>query len=1154
MLAPRTVLNDRYIALPREPRPGGLSLVYEGRDLESDELVAIKVLSDDAASPEDSRLFYERELEALKTLRHKNIVRLLDHGLQENRRYLVLEWIPKTLPEHLEQLRQRHADDWGWDSFVETVGLPLLDALEHAHEHKIIHRDIKPSNVLVDDGGTPKLVDFGISKLKSVLSTGATLSSYQSAPYAPPDAGSQSSYSRDVFSFGLLAINSVSDFPADDVSEIERAISELNAPPAAKHLLERCVSLQADERPANALVLASDFRRIHLPRIRSQHEHRVINLRLTNKVKSDLSSTDRPLSESEAKRVIEADLDGDFNLEWATDRASGQASATHLRIFGNEWRFFAAIDSDAPVLVLISAEQPSPRQLDNADRNNWKPSDFVLRVAQPMDFTEATLSRRLFLEAMDEFNMRQQALARDAEERRLFDQWYGRLRAEEAGQQAGQAPIAFKLLSREGRRVSLQVQEEVDESQLETERIVEAPRGRGAKGVIEAIDGDLLTLYLSSSEAIVPPSGRLLVDVGASLSAIERQKQALKALQYGEAPLSRTELRDVVVRPSSAAEAIPASVDEWMHEALDEDKKRAVELALGAPDYMLVEGPPGTGKTTFIAELVAQTLKRNGEARILISSQTHVALDNALEKIAALVPDRRVVRLAKDDAPQVAPSVHRLLLGAQLDAWRHEIRTRSNQFMQDWAQSRGVHLKTVKRLLILTELLALRRRAQALRDENSILRDQLQGMAQSDEDADQDSGGDQNESNPIKDRLEENAESLTRLLRDEEALAPDLKTVGIAVESLQTDEATFIEELLDVTRAELGDDAEDVARIVQVQGEWLERVKRGAEFEGALLRATDVIGATCVGLAGFKSTESLQFDLCILDEASKATPTESLIPLIRARRWVLVGDRKQLPPFIDQALHDSVVASAYDIDINELPRTLFDRLCDGAHDSAHVRLSTQHRMVQPIGELVSNCFYEGGLVSATRAANEFLTLALESPVTWMDTTSLAHRTERRSGTSFINRAEVAQIIKDVRRIDSVARWKKWEERTGVRMSVIILSGYLAQVKALQQAVNVLDGELSGLAISVEVNTVDRAQGREADVAIFSQTRSNLEGKRGFLEDLRRINVALSRGRSGLIIVGDARFARETGGPLADVVNYLSKQPDGTRIAPVEVGS
>ena len=95
---------------------------------------------------------------------------------------------------------------------------------------------------------------------------------------------------------------------------------------------------------------------------------------------------------------------------------------------------------------------------------------------------------------------------------------------------------------------------------------------------------------------------------------------------------------------------------------------------------------------------------------------------------------------------------------------------------------------------------------------------------------------------------------------------------------------------------------EDCRTLVKLLGDWHSRFGRGDEFYGAALLRAQVVAATCLGLQSFKGADVVEFDLCIIDEASKATATESLVPMVQARRWVLVGDQRQLPPFVEEAL------------------------------------------------------------------------------------------------------------------------------------------------------------------------------------------------------------------------------------------------------------
>jgi superfamily I DNA/RNA helicase len=111
-------------------------------------------------------------------------------------------------------------------------------------------------------------------------------------------------------------------------------------------------------------------------------------------------------------------------------------------------------------------------------------------------------------------------------------------------------------------------------------------------------------------------------------------------------------------------------VDVQFVQPLNESQQEVVKAALSTEDFLIVQGPPGTGKTTFITEVVLQTLKANPDARILLSSQTHVALDNALERIQAKNPNLKLLRIGNHE--RVSENVHSLLLEEQMEQWRRK--------------------------------------------------------------------------------------------------------------------------------------------------------------------------------------------------------------------------------------------------------------------------------------------------------------------------------------------------------------------------------------------------------------------------------------------------------------------------------------------------
>ena len=137
------------------------------------------------------------------------------------------------------------------------------------------------------------------------------------------------------------------------------------------------------------------------------------------------------------------------------------------------------------------------------------------------------------------------------------------------------------------------------------------------------------------SPPMAAPSGLLRRDRRHAIAAIERQQRALDAVEYGRAV--RADLVSLLTDAASAGEPATVPVPNFVAD-LDASKQTAVRAALGSRDVLLVRGPPGTGKTTFITELVLQELRRDPAVRILLASQSNAALDHALGGIHALRP------------------------------------------------------------------------------------------------------------------------------------------------------------------------------------------------------------------------------------------------------------------------------------------------------------------------------------------------------------------------------------------------------------------------------------------------------------------------------------------------------------------------------------
>ncbi|KAJ1848022.1 ATP-dependent RNA helicase, partial [Coemansia sp. RSA 2703] len=277
------------------------------------------------------------------------------------------------------------------------------------------------------------------------------------------------------------------------------------------------------------------------------------------------------------------------------------------------------------------------------------------------------------------------------------------------------------------------------------------------------------------------------------------------------------------------------------------------------------------------------------------------------------------------------------------------------------------------------------------------------------------------------------------------------------------------------------------------------------ESEMEILRHADVILCTCVG-AGDRRLSKFQFRTVLVDESTQASEPECLIPLVMgARQVVLIGDHQQLGPVVV----NKAAASA------GLNQSLFERLVFlGLRPH---RLVVQYRMHPGLSEFPSNFFYEGSLqngVTATERTRSDIGFPWPNPSKPMMLLSCNGAEEIASnGTSYINRAEAAACEKIVTRM----------LRAGVTADQIgVITPYEGQRSWIVHHM-VLSGALGAEPYKeVEVASVDAFQGREKDYIIVSCVRNNERQGIGFLSDPRRLNVALTRAKYGVIVLGCPR--------------------------------
>nr|MDW8081930.1 IGHMBP2 family helicase [Candidatus Calescibacterium sp.] len=288
-----------------------------------------------------------------------------------------------------------------------------------------------------------------------------------------------------------------------------------------------------------------------------------------------------------------------------------------------------------------------------------------------------------------------------------------------------------------------------------------------------------------------------------------------------------------------------------------------------------------------------------------------------------------------------------------------------------------------------------------------------------------------------------------------------------------------------------------------------ELAERARTLESAaisqVLEEAEVVVTTNIG-AGSDFLQGRVFDVVVIDEGSQATEPSALVALVRGKKLVMSGDHQQLPPTV-------LSLEAQPI----LSQTLFERLIR-TYPQSVAFLNIQYRMHEDIMAFPNEAFYEGRLVAAPEVARRtlrtlgilpqetvrhFLVVDPEKPLVFLDTALCPDRLERRhpGSTSLWNPLEVelvTEIVGDFLALQVPPEW------------IGIITPYDDQV-----------AEIAKRLPGIRVSTVDGFQGQEREIIVLSLVRSNLSGEVGFLSDARRLNVAITRARAKLVVIGDS---------------------------------
>jgi superfamily I DNA and/or RNA helicase len=284
----------------------------------------------------------------------------------------------------------------------------------------------------------------------------------------------------------------------------------------------------------------------------------------------------------------------------------------------------------------------------------------------------------------------------------------------------------------------------------------------------------------------------------------------------------------------------------------------------------------------------------------------------------------------------------------------------------------------------------------------------------------------------------------------------------------------------------------------------LKEVERSEQYiMDDLIAKANVITATLIG-SNHYTVKKLKYHTVVIDEAGQAIEPACWVPILKAEKLILAGDHCQLPPTIK-----SQKAAA-----GGLSKTLLEK-CVELYPQAVVLLEEQYRMHEIIMGYPSQVFYANKLKAHHSVAQHVL-FSNDAALEFIDTAGCGFE-EKKEGTSTSNPEEASFLLKHLSNFIENTRAHFTENAFP---TIAIVSPYKQQINILKDLL-LHNSKLQPYLSNITINTIDSFQGQERDMVYISMTRSNTDNEIGFLSDIRRMNVALTRARKKLVIIGDS---------------------------------
>lgn len=1051
----------------------------------------------------------------------QGIPKIIDFGLSRRSLLVVHDWIDgQTLPTWLASnptLDQRMG-----------VSRSLTDTLQRLHALEIAHGDIHPQNIIVKDDGSTVLID--------ALDFHLNADDFYTTAYLPENYKSLTLFERDRYSLAAVLseiFGSAHDKHEQDKYPIPRVYEELDhllsaqtistLDPLAKSLLN-AIQNEAEDIPEFTLVIR--------------------NLDSAGELRSD---------------------NGTFYISVQKDRKDPMAIRIWVTGIGRQILFVWKLAEEIAVSVKIQ-NVPQSQFLRSQTMRDAQIRMRLDLVAGPVDdvrnfvqflLQNEQIKRKLPGEATKDSSATttyskgsQQAEAPDEKTATVKQKskipvpelWQALLDAEE--ESFITVTIAGEMHSTPYRDGQVLIPYHADLGVIDYTAsdtvIVESqtPEGLwkpcGQLNLRETTFGQLAELAIShlNSKANLRIGSKLRLISNLEKGSFTRRRFAVERILQDKAVIpnliyyfERDEMGSLPLTTYEVPTDEELDVYSEGEKQLNTSQKDAFRSILRHGPISLLQGPPGTGKTWFIACFLHYLMTKERVRRILLVSQSHEAVNNALEKglefCRAKGVEFNAVRLGNESA--ASDAIRHLHASSIEQSYRERFKAEQMERIVRLATILGLPKEFSREFVDLYLMLG-------------VMSERILKL--------QERSGTENESTvrSLDARVRALSETFFDIARDVYGFSEELPPTEVV--------SVIQQQLIEQYEVRSHDAIERLQKLLHFSEEWLSALgSPDANFAEFLAKSRTVVAGTLVGI-GYRGAGVVQniFDWVIIDEAGRAAPSELAVAMQAGHRVLLVGDHFQLPPTFSDEIKE-LIKSRFSIgDEFSLFSSDFERIFDSGYGKkVGTTLLRQYRMAPDIGELVSDCFYKGKLEPGRGTPPEYYDLLPEQfskQVCWVDISTLKeHGIEQTSekGEDRWNRLEakvVMELLRQILESDDFIEFLK-EDLQPQEPPIGIICMYHKQREIIDQ----MKAEAPWLGDArrlVKVDTVDSYQGKENRIIIISTVRNNPTFNPGFLRSPNRINVAMSRAMERLFIVGASKMweGRNSALPLGKVLNKI----------------